>query len=200
MLPCPFCGSFPILTTDLETGKYKLECKKCIESGAVVYCTGDTIREVTTIWDRRFDKATEIKELTNKEAVLDIVKDKLEIIPALYGYLILPDGETILCDIYDHQKAIIKRFNLNVDDKTFDHCIYCSENSIVRISVFDSSLAIDLPITYTKKQKDQIFETLSVYPGLKNTNKFTIFSYKTRAYFVFYSLNEFLDKLDALKI
>ena len=201
LLTCPFCGSIPILSTDIQSGKYKLECEKCKEYNTTIISTGDTIEEVYNLWNRRYNKVEATnKILHGKELVLDSVIDEPEFIPDLFGFLVFSDGEILVCDMYDHEKIIIERFNLKVDPKTFDHTKYCGENGIVKISVFKGSLAIDLPIIMTKKQKDHIFEALSIYPELKTTQKFSLFSYKSHEYLIFYSLEELLEKLDKIKV
>lgn len=181
--PCPFCGSFPSIEFDAATGQYKLECKRCKSDNIVYYCLADTIDEVTERW--------------NKRTKAEIQEDNVTV-QDTYGFLIFPDGEIVLCNMYNHQEIIMQRFNINESKETFDHGKFCSEHSIVRISIFNNSIAIDLPLQTTKKQLDNIFEALIVYPKLKSTDKFSLFSYKTGSYLLFYTLEELLEEIHAI--
>ena len=198
LMPCPFCGIAPDLEFDSQSGKYIIRCKKCKEKYIRIEVMGDTIEETQALWNTRYTNKD--SALFGKELVLETVSEEEHFIPGLFGFLIFQDGEIITCDMYDHGKILIDKFKLNVNPDTFDHSSYCGENGIVRISVFKGSLAIDLPVNMTKKQKDHIFEALATYPKLKNTNKFSLFSYKSHSYLIFYSLNELLEKLEEIKV
>ena len=191
--PCPFCGSFPNVEFDTEIGQYKLECKKCKGEGIIYYCIADNIKEVINKWNTRLEKEDVITD--KKELVRQNINPTIDIQDS-YGFLIFPDGEILICDMYDHQEIIMKRFNIKENKDTFDHASYCGKNGIIRISIFKGSLAIDLPTKFTKKQKDHIFEALAVYPNLKSVIKFSIFSYKTKQYLIFYTIDELLEALD----
>lgn len=191
--PCPFCGNFPNVEFDTEIGQYKLECKKCKEKGIIYYCIADSIKEVINKWNTRLEKENIV--INKKELVRQNINPTIDIQDS-YGFLIFPDGEILICDMYDHQEIIMKRFNIKESKDTFDHTSYCGKNGIIRISIFKGSLAIDLPIKITKKQKDHIFEALAVYPDLKHVIKFSIFSYKTKQYLIFYTIDELLEALD----
>ena len=193
--PCPFCGSFPNVELDSSSGQYKVECKKCKEKNIQLICFGDTIQSAINTWNNLYNQKEEI--LTGKELVLEKANPTKIEVQDSYGFLIFADGEILICDMYDHQAIIMNRFNIKEDN--FDHAKYCGENGIVRISISNKSLAVDLPIIMTKKQKDNIFEALAVYPGLKDIHKFSIFSYKTKQYLIFYTLNELLEALDNAK-
>ena len=217
--PCPFCNTAPELAFDTASDLYKLECKHCQSSCIFLQCKGETLEKTIATWNNRwFDNQLILnkeeyqkfidtyyynqKILSDpntrnlKEEVKLGVTGEKQANQDSYGYLIFDNNEIVECDLYGHPELIIKRFNLTDNPETFDHINYCIEHRIIRISIYNAYLSVDLPLQYSSKQIDAVFEALLNYKKTNEMTKFSLFYGKTKGFKVFYTLDEFLVALD----
>ena len=94
MLPCPFCGSFPILTTDLETGKSY--------NGA----GSDSLAKKVVILKKIYG----IIFLKNKNQPVSLLITIKSLIIQTYGYYISISSDSIYLN---NQKFIDKKANFH---------------------------------------------------------------------------------------
>ena len=178
---CPFCNTPPSIEMDSNTGEYKIICKQCQNNKIYIYVEDEILDHCAKKWNELNTNASLPKNTEN-------------IIQTFYGFLIFKTGEIIINDLFGHPEYLKKRFNIKTDD--FDHGEFCAEHEIIRISTFEDSIAIDLPYKYTKKQTSYIFKAMSLYPYIKDLKQFSLFSYKTQTYSIYYNINELLEALD----
>ncbi len=219
---CPFCDCIPKLQFNTCNNKYYLQCDNCSKYGIILRCEQDTIEDTVRIWNKRWfddklllDKGEYQKFIDayyyNQKIISNPDKRdrKLEVKLCLtsewqgnqenYGCLIFEDGEIVSCDLYGHPEILMQRYNIMGDSADFDHVKFCAEHKIVRITIYNSYLSIDIPLEYTKKQINAIFEAFLYYECIPKMTKFSIFFYKTKSLRVFYTADELLEVLDAQK-
>ena len=165
---CPFCGNKPKETYIKD--KYVIICENCKQKGINLSIQADSKEEAQDLWNTRvFDKLLTLNKDQVSEKIDNYINGKYEVElnnldwlalnKKHIGYFILPDEVVIRCTD-GHTKEILHYLNIETEKDSFTESSLCKYFKIIRISILDYTIIIDIPLKYKKKQLKKALDIL----------------------------------------